>query len=94
MANSDEDKPKDLTTKESDTTPKEANLKTAEPDKHKFGQCSDTSSPEFNFKKVLEHLPFKINIRKALLSQKQQDQFIDLIYDYQHVFFGCCSQTL
>ena len=56
-------------------------------EKPKFGPCPDTHSPDFDFQMKLEHLPFQINIREAPLTREQQARFIDLIYEYQEVFF-------
>ena len=85
MAGLDPDKEEDPETAESKTTPK-GNSESEDQEKPTFGQRPDTSSPNFDFKKELEHLPFKINIGEAPLSRQQQGQFIDLIYDHQDVF--------
>ena len=63
----DPDKEGDPETAESETTPK-GNSESEDQEKPTFGQCPDTSSPNFDFKKELEHLPFKINIGEAPLS--------------------------
>ena len=61
MAGLDPDKEKDSETMESETTPK-GNSESEDQEKPTFGQRPDSCSPDFDFKKELEHLPFKINI--------------------------------
>ena len=53
--------------------------------------CSQTkfSSPEFNFQKELDRLPFPLNLGKVDMSKEQQVRFLELIYDNQSVFLLC-----
>ena len=55
-------------------------------EKPSFGARPDTKNSEFNFKKELERLPFKLNIRNAPLTRKQQAPLFDVIYDHTEVF--------
>ena len=55
-------------------------------EKPSFGARLDTKSPQFDFKKELEWLPFKLNIGEAPLTQEQQAHLIDMIYDHTEVF--------
>ena len=51
-----------------------------------FGARPDTKSPQFDFKKELEQLPFELNIGEAPLTWEQQVCLIDVIYDHTEVF--------
>ena len=55
-------------------------------EKPKFGLPPEYDSPDFNFKRECERLPFPLNIGEAPLDLKQQKRFIRLIYDNQEVF--------
>ena len=55
-------------------------------EKPKFGLPLDYDSPDFNFKRECERLPFPLNIGEAPLDLNQQKRFIELIYDNQEVF--------
>ena len=55
-------------------------------EKPSFGARPNTKNPDFDFKKELERLPFKLNIRDALLTREQQARLIDVIYDHTEVF--------
>ena len=55
-------------------------------EKPKFGSPPDYDSPDFNFKRECEQLPFLLNIGKAHLDLDQQKRFIRLIYENQEVF--------
>ena len=61
-------------------------LKLIYPSLPKFSQHPDTSSPDSDFKKELEHLPLKKNVGEVVLCREHQGQVIDHIYDYQDVF--------
>ena len=52
----------------------------------KFGSRPKFSSPEFNFQKELDRLPFLLNLGKVDVSKEQQVRFLELIYDNQSVF--------
>ena len=52
-----------------------------------FGPRPDTNSAEFSFKDEIDWLPFQLNTGKeANLMQKQQNHFINLVYDNKEVF--------
>ena len=55
-------------------------------EKPSFGARPDTKSPEFDFKKELEQLPFELNIGDAPLTREQQARLINVIYDNTEVF--------
>ena len=55
-------------------------------EKPKFGLPPEYDSPDFNFKRECERLPFPLNIGEAPLDLNQQKRFIRLIYDNQEVF--------
>ena len=55
-------------------------------EKPTFGPRLDTKSPNFDFKKELERLPFELNIGEAPLTKEQQARMINIIYDHQEVF--------
>ena len=55
-------------------------------EKPKFGLPPDYDSPDFDFKRECERLPFPLNIGEAPLDLNQQKRFIRLIYDNQEVF--------
>ena len=55
-------------------------------EKPSFSTRPDTKSPAFDFKKELEHLPFKLNIGDAPLMREQQACLIDVVYDHTEVF--------
>ena len=63
-----------------------------------FGPHPNTQVANFDFKKEVEHLPFKLNLGDIPLEKEQQAQFIDLIYSNQEVFslhdedLGYCDQ--
>ena len=57
--------------------------------KPKFGSRPKFSSPEFNFQKELDRLPFPLNLGKVDMSKEQQVRFLELIYDNQLVFSLC-----
>ena len=58
-------------------------------EKPKFGSQPKYGSPEFNFKKELDRLPFPLNLGKVEMSKEQQVRFLELIYDNQSVFSLC-----
>ena len=63
---------------------------TKEPgEKPKFGSQPNFSSPEFNFQKELDRLPFPFNLGEVEMSREQQVRFLELIYDNQSVFSLC-----
>ena len=68
----------------SKTSNKKGSKETEE--KPSFGARPDTKSPDFNFKKELERLPFELNIGEAPLNREQQARLIDVIYDHTKVF--------
>ena len=45
-----------------------------------------TDSPDFDFKKEIERLPFKMKIGEVEMTREQQVRFINLVYDNQYVF--------
>ena len=51
-----------------------------------FSTRPNTKSPQFDFKKELEWLPFELNIGEALLTHEQQAHLINIIYDHKEVF--------
>ena len=55
-------------------------------EKPSFSTRLDTKNPEFDFKKELERLPFKLNIGDTPLTREQQAHLIDVIYDHTEVF--------
>ena len=55
-------------------------------EKPSFSARPDTESPQFNFKKELEQLPFEVNIGEALLTCEQQACLFDIIYNHVEVF--------
>ena len=58
-------------------------------EKPKFGSRPKVSSPEFNFQKELDRLPFPLNLGKVDMSEEQQVRFLELIYDNQFIFSLC-----
>ena len=58
-------------------------------EKPKFGSRPKFSSPEFDFQKELDRLPFPLNLGKVDMSKEQQVRFLELIYDNQSVFSLC-----
>ena len=63
---------------------------TKEPgEKPKFGSRPNFSSPELNFQKGLDRLPFPFNLGEVEMSREQQVRFLELIYDNQSVFSLC-----
>ena len=67
--------------------PEEVPLKEASQEPHPtFGPCPNTQVADFNFKKEVEHLPFRLNLRNLPLDREHQTKFIDLIYRNQEVF--------
>ena len=57
--------------------------------KSKFGSWPKFSSPEFNFQKELDRIPFPLNLGKVDMSKEQQVRFLELIYDNQSIFSLC-----
>ena len=55
-------------------------------EKPSFGTRPDTKSPQFDFKRELEQLPFELNIGEAPLTCEQQAHLINVIYDHTEVF--------
>ena len=52
-----------------------------EKERPKFGLPPDYDSPDFNFKRECERLPFPLNIGEVPIDLDQQKRFIELIYD-------------
>ena len=50
-----------------------------------FGERPETGKT-YGFRKEIEWLPFKFNLRDALFTKDQQDQLLNIIYDNQQVF--------
>ena len=74
-----------------ETEQKESKTKEKETSKEKdkkpsFSAQPDTKSPQFDFKKELDQLPFELNISEAPLTRKQKAHLIDIIYDHMDVF--------
>ena len=67
-----------------DTSGKSASKEKDE--KPSFGARPNTKDPDFDFKKELERLPFKLNIGDAPLTRDQQARLIDVIYSHTEVF--------
>ena len=63
--------------KESETKEKETSKEKDE--KPSFTARPHTKSPQFDFKKELEQLPFELNIGEAPLTHEQQACLIDII---------------
>ena len=55
-------------------------------EKPSCGARPNTKSPQFDFKRELEWLPFELNIEEAPLTHEQQACLIDVIYDHTEVF--------
>ena len=55
----------------------------------KFGPRPNFNNPEFDFKQELSRLPFPVNMGEVNMSELQQKQFLELIYDNQSVFSLC-----
>ena len=55
-------------------------------EKPSFCARPDTKSPNFDFKKELERLPFELNIGEAPLNREQQAGLINVIYNHTEVF--------
>ena len=70
--------------KESET--KEKEISQEKDKKPSFSARPDTQSPQFDFKKELEWLPFELNIKEVPLTCKQQAYLINIIYDHTEVF--------
>ena len=51
-----------------------------------FGPLPETKAADFNFKKEVEHLSFKLNLEDVPLDIEHQAKFIDLIYSNQEIF--------
>ena len=51
-----------------------------------FGPNHNTQSGDFNLKKEVEHLPFKLNLGDIPLEKEHQAKFIALIYSNHEVF--------
>ena len=64
----------------------EKEMPKAKEEKPSFGTRPNTRNPQFNFKKELDRLPFKLNIGEVLLTHEQQAHLIDIIYDHTEVF--------
>ena len=45
-----------------------------------FGPGPNTKVADFDFKKEIEHLPFKLNLGNVPLDKEHQAKFINLIY--------------
>ena len=58
-------------------------------EKPKFGSRTKFGSPDFDFQKELDRLPFPLNPGKVEMSKEQQVRFLELIYDNQSVFSFC-----
>ena len=58
-------------------------------EKPKFGSQPRFGSPDFDFQKELDRLPFPLNLGKVEMSKEQQVRFLELIYDNQSVFSLC-----
>ena len=69
---------------ESKSTKKDTFKEKAE--KPSFSARPDTKSPQFDFKRELEQLPFELNIGEAPLTHEQQAHLIDIIYNHTEVF--------
>ena len=54
--------------------------------KPEFGPHPDTDSPDFDFDKEVDRLPFPLNMGTAPLTLEQKKCFINLIYDSKEVF--------
>ena len=54
--------------------------------KPEFGPRPDTDSPDFDFDKEVDRLPFPLNMGTAPLTLEQKKRFINLIYDSKEVF--------
>ena len=51
-----------------------------------FEPRPDTDSPDFDFDKEVDRLPFPLNMGTAPLTLEQKKRFINLIYDSKEVF--------
>ena len=51
-----------------------------------FGPHPNTQTVDFDFKKEVQCLPFKLNLADVLLNKEHQAKYIDLIYSNQEVF--------
>ena len=58
-------------------------------EKPKFGSWPRFDSPNFDFQRELDRLPFPPNLGKVEMSKEQQVRFLELIYDNQSVFSLC-----
>ena len=54
--------------------------------KPKVGSRPQFGSPDFDFQKELDRLPFPLNLGKVKMSKEQQVRFLELIYDNQSMF--------
>ena len=54
--------------------------------KPEFGPRPDTDSPDSDFDKEVDRLPFPLNMGTAPLTLEQKKRFINLIYDSKEVF--------
>ena len=52
----------------------------------KFKEKPNTDTPDFNFKKEIEELPFKFNLGEVELTVEQQKRLINMIYDNKESF--------
>ena len=73
------------------TTDNQDTVKPAEDsgEKPKFGSQPRFGSPDFDFQRDLDRLPFPLNLGKVEMSKEQQVRFLELIYDNQSVFSLC-----
>ena len=55
----------------------------------KFGPRPNFNDPEFDFNKELSRLPFPVNMGEVNMSELQQKQFLELIYDNQSMNSLC-----
>ena len=69
---------------ETDNMPSEKGEASQEPHPT-FGPCPNIQVAGFNFKKEVEPLPFKLNLRDIPLKKVHQAKFIDLIHSNQEV---------
>ena len=51
-----------------------------------FGPHPNTQATNFNFKKEVECLPFKVNLADVPLGKEHQAKYINLIYSNQEIF--------
>ena len=73
-------------TEQEECKPPDKETSKEQTEKPSFGARPDTKSPQFDFKKDLEWLPFELNIGEAPLTWEQQACLIGVIYDHTEVF--------